>query len=152
YEVARLHTETGFLERIAGEYEGDFGVKFHLAPPLWPSGLDASGRPKKRSFGPWILPAFRLLARLKRLRRTAFDVFGYTAERKLERSLIPWFEGVVDDVLTRLRREDLPQATRIMTLVMEIRGYGPVKEAAIRRVKAEISKEMAAGREPKADR
>ncbi len=140
YEVARLHAQTGFLEGIAEDFEGGFKVKFHLAPPFLPGKIDGRGRPKKRSFGAWMVPVFGLLSRMKGLRGTAFDVFGYTAERKLERSLIPWFEGVVERLLGRLTMANLPSAARTVGLVMEIRGYGPVKEAAIGRVRAEVER------------
>ena len=95
YEVARLHMETGFQERLRQEFEGDFTVNYHLAPPILSSGKDARGRPLKRQFGPWIEPAFRMLARLKFLRGTPLDVFGYTSERQMERGLIDWYETLV---------------------------------------------------------
>jgi indolepyruvate ferredoxin oxidoreductase len=144
YEVARLYTQTNFLTRIAQDFEGDFALRFHLAPPLLPGELDGRGRPKKRSFGGWIVPAFRVLAAMKRLRGTVFDIFGYTAERKLERSLIPWFESLVESLLANPNAESLTRATDIAELVMEIRGYGPVKEEAIRKVKGEIERRLAA--------
>jgi indolepyruvate ferredoxin oxidoreductase len=140
YEVARLHADTGFLEKIGKEFTGDVEVRFHVAPPLLAAKPDARGRPKKRSFGSWILPAFKVLSRMKRLRGTAFDPFGYTSHRRLERSLIPWFEEIVDALLKNLSVESLPAAIDDVLQIMEIRGYGPVKEVAIEHVKRQIER------------
>jgi hypothetical protein len=87
YEVARLHTDRAFLDRINGMFEGDFKLNYHLAPPMI-AKRTTSGELQKRKFGPAMLTAFRLLARLKGLRGTAFDVFGRTEERRTERALI----------------------------------------------------------------
>jgi indolepyruvate ferredoxin oxidoreductase len=138
YEVARLHTETGFAERLRADYDGDFRIVHHLAPPFLGGGKDARGRPLKRSFGPWIRLPFRLLARMKRLRGTIFDPFGHTAERRMERELIAWYETVVDRVLARLEPGNAPTMRDILAAPMQIRGYGPVKEDAATRVKAQV--------------
>ncbi|HET6629424.1 MAG TPA: indolepyruvate ferredoxin oxidoreductase family protein [Woeseiaceae bacterium] len=143
YEVARLHVDTGFLERIRKEYGEQAKVKFHLAPPIMNRGLDARGRPLKREFGPWMIPLFRVLAALKRLRGTPFDVFGLTAERKLERRLIEEFEATVDALLPSLSPASVDQAVAIVQLYLEIRGYGPVKEEAAAKVRAEIETKLA---------
>jgi indolepyruvate ferredoxin oxidoreductase len=143
YEVARLHMQTDFLDRLREEFEGDFTVKYHLAPPLLSSGLDARGRPLKRQFGQWIQPLFRMLARLKFLRGTAFDPFGYTGDRRTERQLVRWYEDLVADLLPRLRADNIDAFSSIAALPMQIRGYGPVKEAAAEKVKEEIR--LAAG-------
>jgi indolepyruvate ferredoxin oxidoreductase len=140
YEVARLHMETGFLDRLKQEFEGNFAVTYHLAPPILSSGKDARGRPLKRSFGPWIQPLFRLLARLKFLRGTALDVFGYTQDRRLERDLIGWYQALVTELLPQLRADTLAPLVKIAALPMEIRGYGPVKEIAAREVKTTIDR------------
>ena len=140
YEVARLHMETGFLDRLGREFEGPYKVNYHLAPPFLSSGLDARGRPLKRQFGPWIQFPFRILAKLKWLRGTAFDPFGHTAERRMERDLIGWYEGVVETILARFEsghREALVAAAKAP---MDIRGYGPVKEKAVEKVKAEVDR------------
>jgi indolepyruvate ferredoxin oxidoreductase len=140
YEVARLYMETGFLERLQAEFEGDFVVKYHLAPPILSSGKDARGRPLKRQFGPWIQPAFRLLARLKFLRGTAFDVFGYTRERRMERGLVGWYEALIAELLPRLGEETIEPIVKSAALPMQIRGYGPVKEIAVKDVQTEIAR------------
>ncbi|MGY3426779.1 hypothetical protein ACVWZW_007283 [Bradyrhizobium sp. F1.13.4] len=93
YEVARLHMQSGFLDELKGEFEGEFSVRYHLAPPFLPSRRDDRGRPRKRSFGQWIQMPLAMLARLKGLRGTPFDPFGYTAERRAERGtdhLVRW--------------------------------------------------------------
>jgi len=143
YEVARLHVDMGFAERLKADFEGDFRIVHHLAPPFLASGTDARGRPLKRAFGPWIRLPFRLLARLKRLRGTAFDPFGRTAERRMERDLIVWYEKLA----ARAAAEATP-ATRdawaaILAMPLGIRGYGPVKEAAAAKVRAEVDAALA---------
>ena len=138
YEVARLHTDTGLKERLRREFEGDFAIKYHLAPPLLPAGRDARGRPLKRAFGSWIEPAFRALARLKFLRGTPFDPFGHTRERRMERNLIGWYESLLTDLRPLLHAETVATMVEIATLPMEIRGYGPVKDAAVEKVMTTI--------------
>ncbi|MFH0300383.1 indolepyruvate ferredoxin oxidoreductase family protein [Bradyrhizobium sp. 31Argb] len=140
YEVARLHMETGFLDELRQQFEGDFSVRYHLAPPFLPASKDARGRPRKRSFGPWIRTPLKILARLKTLRGTPFDVFGYTAERRAERDLIAWYEGQIDAMLGRLDARRMPDILTIARAPMEIRGYGPVKDAAIAKVKVEVAR------------
>jgi len=138
YEVARLHTETGFQEKLRQEFDGDFKVNYHLAPPLLASGKDARGRPRKRQFGPWIEPVFRALARLKFLRGTPLDPFGYTHERRMERNLIAWYQSLLTEQLPLLHPGTVGRFAEIAALPMDIRGYGPVKEAAIEKVKAKV--------------
>jgi indolepyruvate ferredoxin oxidoreductase len=140
YEVARLHMETGFLEELDREFEGDFTVRYHMAPPFLASGTDARGRPRKRSFGPWIQIPFKILARLKVLRGTPFDLFGYAAERRTERSLIGWYEGLVETILRELDSRRFPDLVALARAPMEIRGFGPVKEEALRKVMAEVDR------------
>ncbi|OKO68616.1 DUF6537 domain-containing protein [Bradyrhizobium sp. NAS96.2] len=140
YEVARLHMHTGFLDELRREFDGDFTVQYHLAPPFLPARLDARGRPKKRAFGQWLQTPLRLLAGLKGLRGTAFDIFGYTAERRAERELITWYEALIDTMLGKLDAARLPDLTAIAKAPMEIRGYGPVKDAAIDKTKAEVAR------------
>ncbi|WP_336067089.1 indolepyruvate ferredoxin oxidoreductase family protein [Nitratireductor rhodophyticola] len=138
YEVARLHTETGFSARIADEFEGDYRIVHHLAPPFLASGSDARGRPLKREFGPWVRLPFRMLARMKRLRGTVFDPFGYTAERRMERELIGWYEAHVEKALSKLDAGNAAELAETLALPMQIRGYGPVKEEAAERIRAEV--------------
>ena len=138
YEVARLHTQTGLQAKLRQEFDGDFKVNYHLAPPMLASRKDARGRPLKRQFGPWIEPVFRALARLKFLRGTSLDPFGYTHERRMERNLIAWYQSLLTEQLPLLHAGTVSQLTEIAALPMDIRGYGPVKEAAVEKVKAKI--------------
>jgi indolepyruvate ferredoxin oxidoreductase len=144
YEVARLHTQTGLQDRLRREFEGDFKIKYHLAPPILPAGKDARGRPLKRQFGPWIEPVFRILARLKLLRGTPLDPFGYTRERRLERKLVGWYEELLTELLPLLHAGTVGPLAEIASLPMEIRGYGPVKEAAVEKAQAKVGKLRAA--------
>ncbi len=130
YEVARLHTDPGFAKRLAERFDGEYRVQYHLAPPLISRGRDARGRPLKRTFGPWMRRAFGVLARLKRLRGTPFDPFGYTEDRRLERALIAEFESFADRLISGLSAENLARSTELAALAMDVRGYGPVKAAA----------------------
>jgi indolepyruvate ferredoxin oxidoreductase len=127
YEVARLHTETGFLEKIASQFEGDYTVHYHLAPPLL-SKTNAKGELQKRKYGPSTRLAFRLLARLKGLRGTALDVFGRTEERRTERALIAEYRACIESLLPRLDASNHAVAVDIARIPDQIRGYGHVKE------------------------
>ncbi|WP_425074181.1 indolepyruvate ferredoxin oxidoreductase family protein [Sagittula sp. S175] len=131
YEVARLHTATGFVEGLKDRFEGAFTVTHHLAPPMLP-GRDARGRPMKRAFGPWIRPVMAVLARGKRLRGTAFDPFGRTAERRMERQLIAAYGAMLDRLVAGLTAQNVAGAAEAAGRVMEVRGFGPVKEQAAR--------------------
>jgi len=126
YEVARLHLETE--ARAREEFEGDLRLTYHLAPPLLP-GRDAGGRPKKRAFGPWIGGVYRVLARMKRLRGTPLDLFGYTAERRMERRLIKGYERDMGEVLRDVTPQTLAVAVELAGLPRQIKGFGPVKAA-----------------------
>ncbi|MBR1228850.1 MULTISPECIES: indolepyruvate ferredoxin oxidoreductase family protein [unclassified Bradyrhizobium] len=136
YEVARLYTDGRFEKQLRDQFEGDFKFSFNLAPPILGGGLDALGRPKKRAFGAWMMPVFRMLAKMKGLRGTAFDIFGHSADRKLERDLIAGYEKDVATVLGLLSPLTLDTAVELLSLPDRIRGYGPVKEKAVHDAKA----------------
>jgi indolepyruvate ferredoxin oxidoreductase len=140
YEVARLHMESGFLDELRREFEDGFAVNYHLAPPFLPAKRDARGRPRKRTFGQWMQVPLKALARLKGLRGTAFDVFGYTAERRTERELIAWYESLIATMIDKLNQRNFSDLLAAAQAPMDIRGYGPVKEAAIPVVKAEVAR------------
>ncbi|MEX0809939.1 MAG: indolepyruvate ferredoxin oxidoreductase family protein [Dongiaceae bacterium] len=135
YEVARLFTDGRFADRIASQFEGDFKLNFHLAPPLAANRDPATGHLQKRSFGPWMLPAFRILARLKFLRGGAFDIFGRSEERKMERRLIAEYEAIVERLLTGLAPDNHALAIEIATLPVRMRGFGHVKAANVEETK-----------------
>ncbi|MGE8499395.1 MAG: indolepyruvate ferredoxin oxidoreductase family protein [Pseudomonas sp.] len=131
YEVARLYSEATFRKRLEEQFEGDYQLQFHLAPS-WLSKPDAvAGEPRKRSFGPWMLKAFAVLARFKGLRGTPLDVFGYSAERRLELELISEYEQHIDYLLDELRPDNYRTAVALAELPEQIRGYGHVKERAV---------------------
>jgi indolepyruvate ferredoxin oxidoreductase len=138
YEVARLHTQTGFLEKVKRDFGNSARVRFHLAPPLLNRSRDARGRPRKKEFGRWMIPVFRVLARLRRFRGTWLDLFGYTAERRMERALIREFEGNIYRLLAGLSADTIDAAIDVVKLYMDIRGYGPVKEQAVAKIRAQI--------------
>ena len=128
YEVARLHTDDSFREQIEREFEGRYRLTYHFAPPALARRDPADGRPIKRSFGPWITPVLRVLARLRFLRGTAFDPFGYTGERRLERQLISDYEKLVEELMVGLSSQRHELAVELAALPERIRGYGHVKE------------------------
>jgi len=136
YEVARLYTDGQFEKQLRDQFDGDFRISFNLAPPILSRGVDALGRPKKRAFGAWMLPVFRRLAKLRGLRGTAFDIFGYSADRRLERDLIAGYEKDVATVLGLLSPVTIDTAVELLSLPDRIRGYGPVKEKAVQDAKA----------------
>jgi len=142
YEVARLHTDTGFLEKVRKDFGDKAKLRFHLAPPLLSRGVDSRGRPPKREFGAWMIPAFRLLARFRRLRGTRLDLFGISAERRLERALIGEFEEHVEILLQHLSLHNIDLAIEIVNEYLEIRGYGPVKEDAAEKARARIASKL----------
>ena len=126
YEVARLLLSS--REKAAAEFEGDFKMTFNLAPPML-SKTGPDGRPMKRQFGPWLERPLRLLAKLKGLRGTPFDPFGYTAERKMERALIKQYEADMAEVLPKLTDQTRDAIIALAELPKQIRGFGPVKQA-----------------------
>ncbi|MFV2052595.1 indolepyruvate ferredoxin oxidoreductase family protein [Aliiroseovarius sp. YM-037] len=126
YEVARLLLDSE--EKARAEFDGDFKMKYNLAPPIL-GGKDPSGRPKKREFGSWMRGGFKLLAKMKGLRGTPFDPFGRTAERKMERALIAQYERDMDEVLSKITPETEEIARSLARLPLDIRGFGSVKEA-----------------------
>jgi indolepyruvate ferredoxin oxidoreductase len=139
YEVARLHADPAFRNRIGAMFEGDYKIKFHLAPPLL-ARRDANGHLVKQEFGPWMMGAFGVLAKLKFLRGSLLDIFGYSAERRTERALIADYRQTMAGLLARLTRENLAQVVAIASIPEDIRGYGHVKD---RHLKAARQKEAA---------
>jgi len=148
YEVARLYTQTDFLARVASQFEGDYRLNLHLAPPLWAKPDPATGEPRKRAFGPWMLGAMRVLARLKGLRGTALDVFGYSKERRTERKLVEDYRATIESLLGRLDAERLPIAVEIAGIPELIRGYGHVKERHLEDAKAREAELLEQFRDP----
>jgi indolepyruvate ferredoxin oxidoreductase len=138
YEVARLYTDTTFLDRVRSTFDGEkLRYEFHLAPPLLARRNPVTGEPKKMSFGPWVLKLFAALAKLKFLRGTAFDPFGYTAERKTERRLIADYEKLLGEFVEQLTPDNHQLAVGLAMIPEKIRGYGPVKQRHLAAAKAE---------------
>ena len=135
YEVARLYTSGDFQRRIAQQFDGDYRIHFHLAPPLL-AKKDAQGRLIKREYGPWMFKAFKLLAKFRSLRGGTFDIFGYTEERKMERRLIADYFATVDALIGKLDADNAALATEIASVPEHIRGFGHVKEAHVHKAKA----------------
>ena len=124
YEVARLLLSS--RDKAAAEFDGEFRMTYYLAPPVL-GGKTTDGRPKKREFGPWMERPLRLLARMKGLRGTPLDPFGYTAERRMERALIKQYERDLAEVLPKLTAQTRDAILALARLPLEIRGFGPVK-------------------------
>ena len=128
YEVARLYTDGNFLKQVANELGGDNQrLEFHMAPPLLARRDPVTGVPRKMNFGPWMMSAFKLLARLKFLRGTAFDIFGYSDERKTERKLVADYEVMLDEVLAKLTPDNHALGVGLAAIPEKIRGFGHVK-------------------------
>ncbi|MES2973906.1 MAG: indolepyruvate ferredoxin oxidoreductase family protein [Pseudomonadota bacterium] len=134
YEVARLHTDPSMKQAIAAQFEGNYKLAYHLAPPVLDGG---KGVPAKKRFGPWMGTAFTLLARLKFLRGTALDPFGRTQERRTERALAGEFMADVEKVLAKLDAGNVGTAVEFAGLPMLIRGYGHVKQANLDKTRVE---------------
>ncbi|MBL8175454.1 MAG: indolepyruvate ferredoxin oxidoreductase family protein [Bryobacterales bacterium] len=138
YEVARLLTRPGFEQDAMSMWERPLALSYHLHPPL----LRRFGFSRKLHLGPWFRTPLRILAALRFLRGTPLDVFGLTAHRRLERSLIPWYCGVVEEALARLTPDNLPVALEIASLPDQIRGYEAIKEESIARVRASAEEKL----------
>ncbi|WP_440224600.1 indolepyruvate ferredoxin oxidoreductase family protein [Dokdonella sp. MW10] len=151
YEVARLYTSGDFEKRIRDTFEGDFKLHFHLAPPLL-AKKDAEGHLRKAEYGPWVFTAFRMLAKFKRLRGTALDVFGYTAERRMERRLIEDYTRQVGEVVAGLDGTNHALAVDIASVPEHIRGYGHVKERHLADALKRQDDLLAAWRSPSRER
>jgi len=128
YEVARLHASPEFRARIAAMFEGDYRLHFHLAPPLL-AKRDAKGHLQKKEFGSWMMPVFSLLARLRWLRGTPLDIFGYTAERRQERAAIGAYREMVGGFLDDLSPERVALMLELAHLPEKVRGFGHIKQA-----------------------
>lgn len=141
YEVARLYTNGEFAKQLQQQFEGKLTVKWHLAPPLFAS-KDAQGRPIKSAYGAWIFTAMKCLAKLKFLRGTRFDPFGYTAERKMERQLIEDYGRLIDQWLEEVPPRQLAQWVDILSLAQQIRGFGHVKLATVETYRSQLEKHL----------
>jgi indolepyruvate ferredoxin oxidoreductase len=147
YEVARLYADPAFTEKLKAQFEGDYRLHFHLAPPLL-ARRNEKGELIKREYGPWMFTAFRILAKLRFLRGTALDLFGGTEERRTERQLIADYEKTVDALLAKLTPDNHALAVQIASIPEEIRGYGHVKARHLDAARARQAKLLEAWRTP----
>ncbi|MEM1037916.1 MAG: indolepyruvate ferredoxin oxidoreductase family protein [Pseudomonadota bacterium] len=136
YEVARLYSNGDFFKQMTAQFESYDSLEFHLAPPLF-SKRDDKGHLIKKAYGPWMMKAYGFLARMRGLRGSVFDVFGYTEERKMERGLLADYEIVLDEILAGLSPKTLDAAVALATYPETIRGFGHVKEANVEKAKSE---------------
>ncbi|MBS1170820.1 MAG: indolepyruvate ferredoxin oxidoreductase family protein, partial [Burkholderiaceae bacterium] len=144
YEVARLHSNGDFLARIADQFEGDYTLRYNLAPPLF-ARTGADGLPVKSEYGSWVRHVFSLLAKFRFLRGTMFDIFAYTEERKAERALADEYRTLVESLLPRMTAANLPTIIAIASIPEDIRGYSHVRQhhlAAARKKEAKLLAEL----------
>jgi indolepyruvate ferredoxin oxidoreductase len=136
YEVARLYTDGSFAKKLSDKFDGDYQLKFYLAPPIF-AKRDKSGRLMKKEYGGWMLSAFRLLAKLKGLRGTPFDPFGRTEERRMERRLVEDYFAMIDHRFAKLTPAQIPLLAKLARLPETIRGYGHIKDENVRKAATE---------------
>jgi len=147
YEVARLHSDPAFLQRIEDMFEGDYKINYHLAPPLT-AKRNEKGELVKQKFGPSMLRNFRLLARLKGLRGGALDIFGKTEERRTERALIQQYRASIEEILRTLSVDNHATALEIARIPDQIKGYGHIKERNLKAAQARWDELLARYRTP----
>jgi indolepyruvate ferredoxin oxidoreductase len=147
YEVARLYADPAFRRKLAAQFEGDYTLRFHLAPPLW-AKRNEKGELVKREYGAWVMGAFKLLARLRFLRGGALDIFGYSEERRTERQLIVDYERTLDELLSGLSPDNHALAVRIAAVPEGIRGFGHVKARHLAAARQEQARLLEAWRVP----
>jgi indolepyruvate ferredoxin oxidoreductase len=138
YEVARLHLDPRFLEAIAREFEGDYRLNYHLAPPLLAKREEGSGHLRKSTFGPWVLFGFKLLSRFRFLRNCAVDPFARSRERRFELELLKDYENAVNLVVKNVTAETYDSCLALLSYPEQVRGYGHVRQASFERIRSEI--------------
>ncbi|HEY4142975.1 MAG TPA: DUF6537 domain-containing protein, partial [Pseudolabrys sp.] len=152
YEVARLYTDTSFINRVKSTFAGDnLRFEFHLAPPILAKRDPRTGEPRKKSYGPWMLTAFRVLAKFKFLRGTPFDPFGTSADRRTERKLVAEYQAMLETIIAELSTANHHTAIGLASIPEKIRGYGPVKErhlVAARAEEAALREQFSNGAQP----
>ena len=149
YEVARLHADLEFLDAIDREFEGDYRLKFHLAPPRLAKRETATGQLKKSTYGSWLMVAFKLLSRLRFIRNTFADPFARTQERRFELGLLERYEAAAQLVIDNLNSSNFEQCVSLLSYPDQVRGFGHVREASHRRIAPEIDRLIMAIEETK---
>jgi len=152
YEVARLYTNGEFMAKLRQQFEGDVRLRFHMAPPLLARRDPETGHLQKREYGGWLFHAFKLLAKLRHLRGTSLDIFGYTAERRLERRLIGNYETLIGEVLGGLTADNHRLAVDLASVPEHLRGFGHVKEEHLAQAKTHQAQLLALFRSPSTQR
>ena len=137
YEVARAYTEDSYHQKLEAQFDGDYKVKFHFAPPLFAARDPVTGQPLKKEYGSWMWWALRILAPLRILRGSLFDPFGYVSERRKERQLILDYQSLLDEIIKNLTSDNYQLAVELASLPMQIRGFGRVKDIAIKEFEIE---------------
>ena len=132
YEVARLHMQPEFKAMLNDEFEPGFTINYHLAPPLISWRQDGRGRPVKRRFGPWLTPILSALAKLRRIRGSVLDPFRMLKDRQDEQALIIWYQKILQDLPPIATQADADTLANILSAPLEMRGFGPVKDQAIK--------------------
>ena len=141
YEVARLYSQPKFRESLSEEFEGRFKLRVHLAPPLWSRMDPDSGRPRMRSFGPWVLTAFKVLSAVRWIRGKWFDPFRFSPEKELQEQIQSSFERTISRFSeVPVTRDNIDHALRLAKWPMQVRGFGPVRAEAFQRVRGEIER------------
>ena len=148
YEVARLHSSPEFRAKIRETFDGDYKLTFHLAPPLFTTKDANTGVPRKIALGPWIVPVFKVLAKMRFLRGSVFDIFGYTTERRQERRLVEEYFSLVRNITNKMDYENHSLAVQLAEIPEEIRGFGHIKERHVRYAKAHEKKLLEAFHNP----
>ncbi|MEM7043294.1 MAG: indolepyruvate ferredoxin oxidoreductase family protein [Pseudomonadota bacterium] len=148
YEVARLYSDGSFQQKLARQFDSGGRISVYLAPPLFAERDPVTGHLRKKAYGPWIFTAFKWLARLKGLRGTSFDPFGYTTERRTERRLITHYEALIIEILTKLDHDNHALAVEIASLPERIRGFGHVKDRHLAEVEEREAALLDAFRQP----
>ncbi len=143
YEVARLYSDPQFIATLKNTFDGDWRLRLHLAIPGVARVDPATGEPRKRAYGPWMLRALKLLARMRRLRGTPFDPFRYGAQQRLDRALAAEYEATIEQILASLRADNLDVAVELAALPERIRGYGPVRSRNAEAARARRAELMA---------
>ena len=142
YEVARLYSDGSFARQVARQFDGDLKMTFHLAPPLLARTDPRTGAPRKMQFGPWMMSGFKLLAALRGLRGTAFDIFGHTHERRSERKLIGEYEAMAAELTEKLTADNHGAAVAAASVIRSVRGFGHIKARNLAKARGDWEKAM----------
>ena len=140
FEVARLMTSPEFAQDLSERFEGDAKLSYHMAPPLLSWRKDGRGRPRKWEIGPWVRPALGVLSRLRTLRGTALNPFGYHAEARLHRDLLAWYQSLLDRLIAGYDQATDTVWSDILACADEVRGYGPVRVQAANSARNKVEK------------